>query len=45
MDNIVFLGLGLPAWITIATVLALFLTLLLTKIREDIAFLGAIAIL
>jgi len=40
-----FLGLSLPAWITIATVLTLFLVLLFTKIPEDIAFLGAMAVL
>ena len=45
MDSIVFLGLNLSAWITIATVLLLFLTLLFTKLSEDIAFLGAMAIL
>ena len=45
MDCIVFLGLGLPAWITIATVVTLFVVLLCTHIREDIAFLGAMAVL
>ncbi len=45
MNNIVFLGLGLPAWITIATVVILFIVLLCTKLREDVAFLGAMAIL
>ena len=45
MDNIVFWGLSLPAWITIATVVTLFVVLLCTKIREDIAFLGAMAVL
>jgi anion transporter len=45
MNSIVFWGLSLPAWITIATVVALFVVLLCTKIREDIAFLGAMAIL
>lgn len=45
MDSIVFLGLTLSAWITIVTVVALFLVLLLTKISEDIAFLGAMAVL
>ena len=45
MESISFWGLSLGAWITIATILALFLSLLFTKIREDIAFLGAIAIL
>ena len=45
MDHIMFLGLNLSAWITIATVLALFITLLFTKLSEDIAFLGAMSIL
>ena len=45
MYNIVFLGLSLPAWITVVTVITLFLVLLLTKLQEDIAFLGAISIL
>lgn len=45
MDSIVFLGLGLPAWITVVTIIALFLVLLLTHLQEDIAFLGAISIL
>ena len=45
MQDIVYAGLNLAAWITIAIVLAMFLSLLFTKIREDIAFLGVIAIL
>ena len=45
LDSVVFLGLNLDAWITIVTVLSLFLSLLLTKLPEDIVFLGAIAIL
>ena len=45
MENIVFWGLGLPGWITIATVLALFLVLLFTKLKEEVAFLGAMAVL
>ena len=45
MNNIVFWGLGLPAWITIATVVTLFVVLLCTKLREDVAFLGAMAVL
>ncbi len=45
MEHLVFLGLGLPAWITIATVVALFIVLLSTNLREDVAFLGAMAIL
>lgn len=44
-DSFVFLGFNLHAWITIATVLVLFSVLLFTKLRSDLAFLGAIAIL
>jgi len=45
MDSIVFLGFNLNAWITIATVLAMFSVLLFTKLRSDLVFLGAISIL
>ena len=45
MESIIFLGFGLDAWITIATVLGLFTVLLATKCRSDIAFLGAIGVL
>jgi len=45
MDSIVFWGFNLYAWITIATVLTMFTVLLFTKLRADIVFLGAIAIL
>ena len=40
-----FLGFGLHAWITIVTVLAMFTVLLFTKLRSDLVFLGAVAIL
>ncbi|MBO4463175.1 MAG: SLC13 family permease [Prevotella sp.] len=40
-----FLGFGLDAWITIVTVLTMFSVLLFTKLRADLAFLGAIGIL
>ena len=40
-----FLGFSIHAWITIATMLALFSVLLFTKLRSDLVFLGAIAIL
>jgi len=40
-----FLGFNLQAWITIATVLAMFSILLFTKLRSDLVFLGAIAVL
>ena len=45
MESIVFLGFNLYAWITIATVLTMFTVLLFTKLRADLVFLGAIAIL
>ena len=45
MESIVLWGFNLYAWITIITVLAMFTVLLLTKIRADLVFLGAIAIL
>lgn len=45
MYSTVFLGLSLAAWITILVVLALFLSLIFTKIPEDIAFMGVIAVL
>ncbi len=40
-----FLGFSLHAWITIITVLAMFSILLFTKLRSDLVFLGAIAVL
>lgn len=40
-----FLGFSIHAWITIVTVLAMFSVLLFTKLRSDLVFLGAIAIL
>lgn len=40
-----FLGFGLDAWITIVTVLTLFTVLLTTKLRTDLAFLGAVNLL
>jgi di/tricarboxylate transporter len=45
MESIVFLGFNLHAWITIVTVLLMFTVLLFTKLRSDLVFLGAIAIL
>ncbi|MBP5425804.1 MAG: SLC13 family permease [Prevotella sp.] len=44
-ESLIFLGFNLHAWITIATVLSMFSVLLFTKLRADMAFLGAIAIL
>lgn len=40
-----FLGFSIHAWITIVTVLTMFTVLLFTKLRSDLVFLGAIAIL
>ena len=45
MESIVFLGFNLYAWITIVTVLSMFTVMLLTKLRADLVFLGAISIL
>lgn len=45
MQDIIFLGFNVHAWITIVTVLALFSILLFTKIRADAVFLGATVIL
>jgi len=44
-DTLFFWGFSLQAWITIATVLTMFSVLLFTKLRSDLVFLGAIAIL
>ena len=38
MDELVFLGFNLDAWITIATVLVMFTVLLFTKLRADLVF-------
>ena len=45
IESTFLLGLSLAAWITIVAVLAMFLTLLFTNLREDVAFLGVIAVL
>ncbi len=45
MDTFSFWGFGVDAWITIVTVMAMFSILLFTKLRSDLVFLGAIAIL
>jgi len=45
MEPFEFLGFNLHAWITIVTVLSMFSILLLTKLRTDLVFLGAIAVL
>ena len=44
-SELMFLGFSIHAWITIATVLTMFSVLLFTKLRSDLVFLGAIAIL
>ena len=45
MQEIIFLGFNVEAWITIVTVLSLFSILLFTKIRADAVFLAAMVIL
>lgn len=45
MHDIMFLGMGLDAWITIATMVGVFLTLLLTNTKAHVAFFCAIAAL
>ena len=45
MENVMFLGFNLYAWITIITVLGMFSIMLFTKLRSDLVFLGAIGIL
>ena len=45
MEEVIFWGFNLYAWITIATVLSMFTVLLFTKLRADLVFLGAISIL
>ena len=45
MDTFIFLGFNLYAWITIVTVLTMFTVMLFTKLRADLVFLGAIAVL
>ena len=45
MNDIIILGLNLGAWVTIVTVLSMFISLIFTKLREDVAFLGVIAVL
>ena len=45
MESIVFWGFNLHAWITIVTVLTMFIVLLTTKLRADLVFLAATGIL
>lgn len=45
MDDVVFWGFNLQAWITIATVITMFAVMLLTKLRADVVFLAAMGVL
>lgn len=45
MDAIVFLGLNLYAWITIAIILAMFILLSVTKLPADLVFMGGMTAL
>ena len=45
MNDILFLGFSVDAWVTIVTVLTMFTVLLFTKLRADLVFLGAIGVL
>ena len=45
METFELLGFNINAWITIVTVLSMFSILLFTKLRSDLVFLGAIAVL
>ena len=45
METEIFLGFNLHAWITIITVLAMFTTLLMTKLRTDLVFIAAVGVL
>ena len=45
METFTFCGLGVDAWITIATVFAMFTVLLFTKLRSDVVFLCAVGVL
>lgn len=45
MENIIFLGLNVYAWITIITVFSIFVVMARTHIAAEVVFLGAITIL
>ena len=45
METELYLGFSIYAWITIATVLIMFTTMLVTKLRSDVVFLSAIGAL
>ena len=44
-QSFMFLGFGIDAWITITTLIAVMATLLFTRLRADLVFMGAIGIL
>ncbi len=43
MESIIFLGLGLNAWLTVALIVCLFCAMAFTKMPAEFAFLGAMA--
>ncbi len=45
MESIFFLGLGLPAWLTIATILTVFVVMLKTKLPADMVFMAGLGFL
>ena len=45
MDSVQILGLTWQAWVTIITVLGMFLTMMFTKVKAQVAFLATISIL
>ena len=45
MNDLIFWGFSIHAWITIATVLTMFSVLLFTKLRSDLVFLCAVGVL
>ena len=45
METELYFGFSIYAWITIATVLIMFTTMLVTKLRADVVFLSAIGVL
>ena len=45
MDTILFLGLSLQAWATVATLMAVFVMLVRTHIAPEVILLGAVTIL
>lgn len=45
MEHIIFLGLNLPAWITLLTLLGIFITMARTHMPTEVVFLGAVTLL